>query len=138
MGERELTIVVVRDEDGIVDARSYARDAARRMGFSMVDQSRITTAVSELARNVIRYAAPGEGEAIFREITSEDGRTGIEIVVRDNGPGISDIRQAMGEGFTSGNGMGLGLPGTKRLMDEFEIESTVGTGTTVTVRKWRR
>jgi serine/threonine-protein kinase RsbT len=87
---------------------------------------------------VIRYAAPGEGEAIFREITSEDGRTGIEIVVRDNGPGISDIRQAMGEGFTSGNGMGLGLPGTKRLMDEFEIESTVGTGTTVTVRKWRR
>jgi serine/threonine-protein kinase RsbT len=138
MGERELATVVVRDEDGIVDARSYARDAARQLGFGMVDQSRITTAVSELARNVVRYATPGEGEAIFREIVSEDGRTGIEIVVRDNGPGIFDIRQAMGEGFTSGSGMGLGLPGTKRLMDEFEIESTVGAGTTVTVRKWRR
>jgi serine/threonine-protein kinase RsbT len=127
-------------EDDIVLSRQHARDAARQLGFGAVDQSRIATAVSELARNVVRYATAGQGEVLIRETTSSDGRgrVGLEIVVSDEGPGISDIDQALRDGFTSGGGMGMGLPGTRRLMDEMTIESAVGTGTTITIRKWRR
>jgi serine/threonine-protein kinase RsbT len=128
-------------EDDIVLSRQRAREVARQLGFGAVDQSRIATAVSELARNVVRYATDGRGEVTIREITAEAGqreRAGIEIVVADEGPGIPDVDQALRDGFTSGGGMGMGLPGTRRLMDEMSIDSNVERGTTVTIRKWRR
>src|SRR5688572_15290260 len=115
-----------------------AREVARRMGFGMVDQSRIATAVSELTRNVVRYATNGRGEMRMGPVTSATSGAGLEIVVSDEGPGIADLEQAMRSGYTTGVGMGLGLPGTKRLMDEMEIESAADRGTTVTIRKWRR
>ena len=128
-------------EDDIVLSRQRAREVARQLGFGAVDQSRIATAVSELARNVVRYATDGRGEVVVRTITAPAGareRTGIEIVVADEGPGIPDVDQALRDGYTSGGGMGMGLPGTRRLMDEMAIDSAVGRGTTVTIRKWRR
>jgi serine/threonine-protein kinase RsbT len=128
----------IAGEDDIVAARQRARDLARRLGFGMIDQSRVATAVSELTRNVVRYATDGRGEVRLAEVRSPGGAAGIEIVVADDGPGIPDIERAMQDGFTSGPGLGMGLPGTKRLMDEMEIDSAVGRGTTVTIRKWRR
>lgn len=132
------TRVLIAGEDGIVTARGRAREAARQIGFGAVDQSRIATAVSELARNVARYATDGAGTVTIREASQPGRPAGIEIVVADAGPGIADIEQAMQDGFTSGGGMGLGLPGTRRLMDEMEIASAPESGTTVTIRKWRR
>lgn len=134
IAEARLMIVA---EDDIVASRQRAREAARQLGFGAVDQSRIATAVSELARNVVRYATNGKGEVAIRELATS-GRTGIEIVVSDDGPGISDVDQALRDGFTSGGGMGMGLPGTRRLMDEMTVDSEVGRGTIVTIRKWRR
>ena len=130
----------ITGEADIVRARQRARDRARALGFGAVDQSRIATAVSELARNVVRYATGGRGEAVIRTLPRPAGTAGagIEVVVRDDGPGIADVEAAMRAGFTSGSGLGMGLPGTKRLMDEMAVDSTAGRGTTVTVRKWRR
>jgi serine/threonine-protein kinase RsbT len=131
----------IAGEEDIVRARQRARDVARGLGFGMVDQSRIATAVSELTRNVVRYATDGRGEAIIRGLErAADGSSaaGIEVVVRDDGPGIADVEEAMRAGFTSGRGMGMGLPGTRRLMDEMDIASAAGSGTTITIRKWRR
>ncbi len=128
----------IAGEDDIVAARQAARESARELGFGLVDQSRIATAVSELARNVVRYATGSRGELRVRPLTQADRGTGIEIVVSDEGPGIADVDVALREGFTSGRGLGLGLPGTRRLMDEMEIDSTLGRGTTIVIRKWRR
>jgi serine/threonine-protein kinase RsbT len=128
--------IAIKGEQDIVLARQTAREAALKLGFGTIDQSRIATAVSELTRNVIRYADNSAGDVTIRELSSE--RTGIEIIVSDDGPGISDIELVMQDGYTSGQGMGLGLPGTRRLMDEMILESGVGKGTTVTIRKWRR
>jgi serine/threonine-protein kinase RsbT len=130
--------VPIRQEDDIIVARQCARELAKTLGFRAIDQSRITTAVSELARNVVRYATDGRGEVLLRSLVAPGGRAGIEIVVRDDGPGIADINLALSEGYTSGRGLGMGLPGTRRLMDEMTIESVVGQGTTVTIRKWQR
>ena len=130
--------VLIRREDDIVVSRQRAREVAKRLGFGAVDQSRIATAVSELARNVVRYATDGHGEVTIRELPPGTRRVGIEIVVADEGPGIADLEQAMRDGFTSGAGMGMGLPGTKRLMDEMEIDSGAGRSTVITIRKWRR
>lgn len=136
MTTAEQSIVISQEAD-IVSARQTARLYAVDLGFRAMDQSRITTAVSELARNVVRYADNGEGRVHMREIRDGDGRVGIEIVVEDDGPGIPDITRAMEQGFSSGTGLGLGLGGTKRLMDEMVIESAAGSGTRVTIRKWR-
>lgn len=130
--------VDITGEEGIVAARQQARDVAKSLGFGPVDQSRIATAVSELARNVVRYATGGHGEVIISQLRSAGTGAGLEIVVRDEGPGIADVNQALREGYTSGKGLGMGLPGTKRLMDEMTIDSAPGRGTTVTIRKWRR
>lgn len=132
--QQELSIA---DEDGIVSARQSARKLAADLGFGVVDQSRIATAVSELARNVIRYATGCRGEVLIRDI-SADNRVGLEVQVSDTGPGIANIEQVLKDGYTSGSGLGMGLPGTKRLMDEMTIESTFGSGTIVTIRKYRR
>ena len=131
-------IPLAREED-IVTARQRAREISRELGFGAVDQSRIATAVSELARNVIRYARGGQGDVRIRALSeSSPERVGVEVVVHDDGPGISDVRVALREGSTSGVGLGMGLPGTRRLMDELTIDTAAGHGTTVTIRKWRR
>jgi serine/threonine-protein kinase RsbT len=130
--------VEVAGEEGIVAARQQAREAAKGLGFGPVDQSRIATAVSELARNVVRYAAGCRGDVQIAELASPENGIGLEIVVRDEGPGIANVEQALRDGFTSGQGLGMGLPGAKRLMDEMTIDSVPGRGTTVTIRKWRR
>ena len=134
---REERVLITKERD-IVSARQQARRMATDLGFGALDQSRIATAVSELVRNVVRYATDGKGDVMIRELANGANGAGIEIVVADEGPGIVDLRLVMTDGYTSGQGMGLGLPGTKRLMDDMTIESEVGRGTVVTIRKWRR
>lgn len=132
-----LEVVVIDGETDIVKARQLARHVADQLGFGAMDQSRIATAVSELARNIVRYATDGKGEVRISRFDAAN-RIGIEIVVEDNGPGIEDIDRAMEQGFSSGSGLGLGLGGTKRLMDEMTVDSAPGRGTRVVIRKWRR
>jgi serine/threonine-protein kinase RsbT len=127
--------VAIAGEEGIISARQAAREVAKALGFRAIDQSRITTAVSELARNVVRYATGSRGEVTLRPLDENAGGAGIEIVVRDDGPGIADVGLALQEGYTSGRGLGMGLSGTRRLMDEMTIDSGPGRGTTVTIRK---
>ena len=131
----EETRVAIDQEADIVTARLKARELAAHVGFSGSDLTIIATAISEIARNIVTYA--DRGEMIFSAL-QEDGRRGILVVARDSGPGIPDIEQAMRDGFSTGKSLGLGLPGAKRLMDEFEISSEVGRGTTVIMRKWKR
>jgi serine/threonine-protein kinase RsbT len=124
------------DRDGdIVAARQTGRDLAAQIGFAGSDLTIIATAISEIARNIVVYAKRGE---IAFTIEEKDGRRGLLVVARDHGPGIPDIPQAMRDGFSTGNSLGLGLPGAKRLMDEFEVQSTVGEGTTIMMRKWKK
>jgi serine/threonine-protein kinase RsbT len=127
--------VRIYSESDIVATRRTVRTAATQLGFGITDVTRIVTAASELARNVFRYA----GSGIMRwQALDTGGRIGIELTFEDRGPGITDIEQAMEAGYTSGGGLGLGLPGAKRLMDEFEIASEIGKGTIVTAKKWHR
>lgn len=126
--------ITVTDETHIVAARQSAGRAAKRMGMGVLDQTKIATATSELARNIVRYA--GTGEVLIEEI-SDELRAGLQISFRDRGPGIADVEMAMRDGFSTGRGMGFGLSGSKRLMNEFEITSQVGVGTTVIIRKWK-
>lgn len=131
-------IPLAREED-IVTARQRAREVSRELGFGVVDQSRIATAVSELARNVLRYAGGAPGDVRIRALDGPSPeRVGVEIIVHDEGPGIPDVPTALREGYTSGVGLGMGLSGTRRLMDELTIDTAAGKGTTVTIRKWRR
>jgi serine/threonine-protein kinase RsbT len=139
-GERVADVeerLPIRGEADIVAARQRARELARALGFGMLDQSRVATAVSELARNVVRYATESRGEALIRPVEGTRG-IGLEVIVSDDGPGIADIDQALRKGFSSGPGLGMGLPGTRRLMDEMHLDSAPGRGTIVTIRKWRR
>ncbi|MDY6835051.1 MAG: anti-sigma regulatory factor [Chloroflexota bacterium] len=127
--------VLIKEEYDIVIARSLVKSMAKELGFGIVAQTKIATAVSELARNITTHAK--EGAIEIREVHGEDGgKEGLEIIASDHGPGIANIAQAMKDGYTSGGGLGLGLGGTKRLMDEFEIKSVVDSGTMVRVRKW--
>ncbi|WP_261134150.1 anti-sigma regulatory factor [Bacillus sp. Marseille-Q3570] len=127
--------VDVRNEWDIVSARQLGRDLAKDLGFSSVDQARITTAISELARNIYLYAGNGK---ICIEPIEEGNRRGLRIVANDTGPGIQDIRKVMEDGYTTSGGLGAGLPGVKRLMDEFAIQSTVDVGTEIYITKWLR
>lgn len=126
--------VSIKSEGDIVAARRTVRDAAIQVGFGMTDVTRIVTAASELARNVFKYA--GEGVMTWRQL-EEPGRVGIELRFIDQGPGIADVQLALQEGYSTGAGLGLGLPGAKRLMDEIDIRSAPGRGTTITLKKWR-
>jgi serine/threonine-protein kinase RsbT len=119
----------------ILRARQEGRQLAAEIGFSTAEQALIATAISELARNIVEYA--GDGEVLVSSAIDGAGRPGIEVVARDEGPGIPDTELAMKDGYSSGGGLGLGLPGTRRLVDEFELDSCVGRGTTITLRKWR-
>ena len=126
------TIQILSEADAIV-ARQRGREVARALGFSVVDQTRIAISISELARNIILYA--GTGEVLITELTAGDD-AGIEVIAADNGPGIADLNMALLDGYSTSNGLGMGLPGTKRLMDEFSIETAAGVGTRITIRKW--
>ncbi|WP_227939745.1 anti-sigma regulatory factor [Alkalihalobacillus deserti] len=131
--------IEVKNEWGIVAARQAGRSLSKEIGFGSVDQARITTAISELARNIYLYAKRGEICLELVEKPSKLGlRKGIKIIARDRGPGIPDIKQVMMDGFTTSGGMGAGLPGVERLMDDFSINSEKGEGTTVTSTKWLR
>jgi len=123
----------VEGSNDIVTVRQEARALATQLGFDSGDLTLIATAISEVARNVIEHAKGGE--IVLKPILLNPKR-GIQIMANDQGPGILDIDRAMQDGYSSGKGLGLGLPGAKRLMDEFEIASQVGKGTTVTMRKW--
>ncbi|HEV2201972.1 MAG TPA: anti-sigma regulatory factor [Bryobacteraceae bacterium] len=125
-------IAIASDAD-IVEARIAARALAAFVGFSEVDLVMIATAVSEVARNIIEYAKPGE---VVLSVVHNGLRRGLEVIARDRGPGIADVSQAMQDGFSTARGLGLGLPGSRRLMDEFQVHSKIGQGTTVTMRKW--
>lgn len=124
---------VSRDADVVV-ARQKAREAAARAGFSGTDLTLIATAVSEIARNIVKFARRGE---FTFSIVAEAGRNGLLITARDSGPGIADLPQALQDGYSTYRGLGIGLPGARRLMDEFDIVTEVGKGTTVTMAKWR-
>jgi len=127
--------VSIDSSEGVILARQIARNMARELGFGLADQTRITTAVSELGRNIYLYA--GTGSLTIRTVSGSSAK-GLEIIAEDQGPGIADIEMAMQDGYSTGNGLGRGLPGTKRLMDEFEIKSEVGKGTFVNVKRWLR
>ncbi len=129
------TSVPISSDGDVVTARQEGRALAVQLGFSGTDLALIATAISEVARNIISYAKRGE---IILHHAEQGGKHGIVIVARDQGPGIRDIAQAMQDGYSSAKSLGLGLPGAKRLMDEFYITSEVNTGTTVTMTKWTR
>jgi serine/threonine-protein kinase RsbT len=129
----EIRRVSINNDLDIVAARVEGRNLARDMGFSVIDQARIATAISELARNVVLYAHSGQ---ITLNQVENGGRIGLQIICKDRGPGIEDVGLVMRDGYASKQGSGMGLPGTKRLMDDFEITSQVGSGTTVIVCKW--
>ena len=126
--------VPINSPTDILAARQRGRSLARQVGFSSpTDLTLIATAISELARNIVHYAK--QGEVVFDTI-HQNGKCGISIVAKDEGPGITNIAQAMQAGYSTSGGLGLGLPGVQRLMDHFEIVSNVGKGTTVTAIKW--
>jgi serine/threonine-protein kinase RsbT len=129
------TRVAIANDGDIVTARQKGRELAARLGFSGSDLTVIATAISEIARNIVVYAQCGEVQLGIEEL---EARRGILVVARDAGPGIPDIEQAMCDGYSTTNSLGLGLPGARRLMDDFEILSKAGEGTTVTMRKWKR
>lgn len=133
MQQRQVSQVKIEDNDDLVRVRAHVKDAAVEMGFSHTDQVRIVTAASELARNIMRYATRGHAE-ITR--IKKNGRRGLQIKFEDKGQGIADITLAMKDGYSTSRGLGKGLPGARRLVDEFEIESEVGKGTTVVITKW--
>jgi serine/threonine-protein kinase RsbT len=126
--------LAVRTAEDIVRMRHVVREQAIALGFSLVDQTKLVTAASELARNIINYGGGGEMQLAR---LSDNGRTGLRLVFADQGPGIADIDLAMKDGYTTGGGMGLGLGGAKRLSSEFKIESRVGAGTKVTITRWK-
>ena len=125
----------ITGEADIVETRRIVRELTKEVGFGFTDVTRIVTAISELARNVVIHAESGR---LYWKLIGGGVRQGIELIVEDQGPGISDIEMAMQEGFSTGRGMGVGLPGTKRLMDEMEIITKEGEGTKIVVRKWLR
>lgn len=126
-------LISIRSDSDIIAARMAARDVARSMGFSAIDQARIATATSELTRNILVYAH--EGTVTISQV-QDNKRRGVEMIFEDEGPGIADIDQFLQDNHPHGNPTCMGLAGTRRLMDEMEIESTVGVGTRIVCRKW--
>jgi len=126
-------IIPIRNDDDVVLARSEARDLAKSLGFPSTDLTLLATAISEIARNITTYAGTGE---VSLSVERRAGRAGVLVVARDRGPGIADVELALRDGYTSGHGLGLGLPGARRLVDEFELDTEPGRGTTVTLLKW--
>lgn len=138
---RSGTLTVLRSDtlpieasSDIVRVRQRVREQAVSLGFSLVDQTKLVTAASELARNTYDY---GGGGRVVLDVLEEGQRRGLRLVFEDEGPGIADIEQALSDGYTSGRGLGMGLGGSRRLVNEFQIESQPGSGTRVTAVRWR-
>jgi serine/threonine-protein kinase RsbT len=124
----------IRSSEDVVRVRQVARERAVAQGFSLVDQTKLVTAASELARNTLEYGGGGE---VTVELLNESTRKGVRLTFTDKGPGIADVELALKDGYTTGNGLGLGLSGARRLSNEFTIESKVGEGTRVAITRWR-
>lgn len=134
MTVRKREVIQLRSDSDVVRARQSVRALCAEAGFSLVDQTKMVTAASELARNTIIH---GRGGAAVVELLDEGARKGVRLEFEDQGPGIPDIQRALQDGYTSGNGMGLGLGGSRRLVNEFDITSAVGQGTRVVAIRWR-
>ena len=134
MNVNQLERCEVRVEEQVVKVRQRVRTHAAELGFNLVDQTKLVTAASELARNAVIHGGGGEVELLAME---EGNRRGLRLIVSDQGPGIADIELAMRDGYTTGDGLGLGLGGSKRLVNEFEILSRPGEGTRITITRWR-
>ncbi|MCH7323631.1 anti-sigma regulatory factor [Solibacillus sp. MA9] len=130
--DSKATVEIITEWD-IVAARQLGRNEAKAIGFGAVDQARITTAISELARNIYLYARAGE---VTMERINEGDKMGIRIIAADKGPGINNLKKVMEDGYSTSGGLGAGLPGVKRLMDSMDIQSTKGKGTIVVIEKW--
>lgn len=124
----------IEKEQDVVPFRNRVKEYAVKIGMSLVNQTKLITAASELVRNMLKYA---NGGVVLIEVISQGRDNGIRLTFQDKGPGIEDITLAMKDGYSSGKSLGIGLPGTKRLVNEFDIKSTVGSGTTVTIIKWK-
>jgi serine/threonine-protein kinase RsbT len=127
------TVIAIDSADDIVTARQAGRELATKLKFSLTDVTMIATAISEVARNISKYAGRGE---IRLGVTERHGRDALIVQAVDDGPGIADTEQALEDGFSTSSGLGLGLPGSRRLMDDFDVQSQLGAGTTVTMWKW--
>lgn len=132
--DTDATVVPLQSDEDVVRLRQKVRETLVQLGFSLVDQTKIVTAASELARNTLRYG--GGGEARIATI-SDGARQGVALAFIDHGPGIADVELALTDGYTTGGGLGLGLSGARRLSDEFELQTAPGEGTTVTIKKWK-
>jgi len=130
----DRTVLPIRSSEDVVRVRQLARVRAVAQGFSLVDQTKLVTAASELARNTLEYGGGGEVEVV---VLQDGGRKGVQLVFSDKGPGIPDIERALKDGFTTGGGLGLGLGGARRLSNDFSIQSKPGEGTRIMMARWR-
>jgi serine/threonine-protein kinase RsbT len=128
--------IAIESDGDVVTARQRARTLAVELDMPSTDQTLLATAISEIARNITTYATGGRGEVVIDVVRDGRGRQGVRVVARDEGPGIADLDQALTDGYTTGGGLGLGLPGARRLVDEFDIQTGPGQGTVVTLVKW--
>ena len=128
--------IAIESDNDVVTARQRARALAVTLDMTSTDQTLLATAISEVARNITTYAK--RGEVLLSVVHGDDGREGIQVIARDEGPGIENVELALQDGYTSGGGLGLGLPGARRLVDDFNIETAPGQGTTVTLVMWAR
>ncbi len=131
---RQAVCIPIHDDTLAVVAAQRGRALAAQLGFSVVEQTAFSTAILEIARNIVKYAGQGD---ITLQAVQEGERAGILVLACDNGPGIADVNLALQDGYSTGKGLGLGLPGARRLMDAFEIASQPGMGTTITMQKWK-
>jgi serine/threonine-protein kinase RsbT len=134
MAVLKTEIVPIQSDMDVVQARQLVRSWSVEQGFKLIDQTKIVTAASELARNTLIH---GGGGSMRVTVHNDGAKRGIELVFEDTGPGIADIPQAMRDGFTTGHGLGMGLGGSKRLMNEFDIQSEVGKGTRISIKRWK-
>ena len=136
MADDRQSIIPIESDSDVVTARQRARELAGKLELTSTDQTLLATAISEVARNITTYAKRGEVELTV--VRDDSGREGIRVIARDQGPGIENVELALQDGYTSGGGLGLGLPGARRLVDDFHIETALGQGTTVTLVMWAR
>ena len=136
MADDHESVIPIESDADVVTARQRARAMASGLELTSTDQTLLATAISEVARNITTYAK--RGEVLLAVVRDDAGRRGIRVIARDDGPGIENVEQALQDGYTSGGGLGLGLPGARRLVHEFEIETAPGQGTKVTLVMWER
>ena len=135
--EESVATMTINGEADLLRIRAALRTEAQFAGLSLTAETKLVTAGSELARNIVRYATHGQGTASVERLTA-DGRRGVRVAFSDSGPGIADLDEVMRDGFSTGGSLGLGLPGSRRLVDEFSIDSAAGRGTTVVIAQWAR